>query len=129
MVASFVVIMFGFLLWRTLRKRSSTLDCSNKGKPAAIEPAPIDELLGKKFKKEPISINIASFEQDLLRLTLVDIMKSTEKFNKAHIIKDGGFGTVYKAVLPAGLLVSIKRLMMEQVTGRSRVLTRDGDHW
>ncbi|KAI5414766.1 hypothetical protein KIW84_040290 [Lathyrus oleraceus] len=42
------------------------------------------------------------FEQPLLKLTLVDILKATDNFSKTNIIGDGGFGTVYRATLSNG---------------------------
>ncbi|KMZ68840.1 hypothetical protein ZOSMA_22G01350 [Zostera marina] len=43
-------------------------------------------------------------------LTIDDIMKSTNNFDQANIIGCGGFGLVYKATLPDGRNVAIKRL-------------------
>ena len=45
-----------------------------------------------------------------MRVTTDDILKATKNFSKEHIIGDGGFGTVYKAALPEGRRVAIKRL-------------------
>ncbi|KAM0935857.1 putative protein kinase RLK-Pelle-LRR-Xb-1 family [Dioscorea sansibarensis] len=107
-VASFFVLLYILIRWRS-RQKAEALTSSGKAKPAAIEPSSTDELLGKKLK-EPLSINIATFEHPLLRLSLADILKATENFSKARIIGDGGFGTVYKAILPEGRMVAIKRL-------------------
>ena len=60
--------------------------------------------------KEPLSINVAMFEQPLLRLTLADVLLATNGFCKRNIVGDGGFGTVYKAELPDGRIVAIKKL-------------------
>ncbi|OAY80416.1 Leucine-rich repeat receptor protein kinase MSP1 [Ananas comosus] len=106
----FVVLAISLLRWKVFRKKSLALVVSSsKAKPTAVEPASSDELLGKKLK-EPLSINLATFEHALLRLTLDDILKATESFSKVRIIGDGGFGTVYKAALPEGRKVAIKRL-------------------
>jgi Leucine-rich repeat (LRR) protein len=43
-------------------------------------------------------------------LSIDDIMKSTGNFDQANIIGCGGFGLVYKATLPDGKNVAIKRL-------------------
>ncbi|XP_059649840.1 phytosulfokine receptor 1-like [Cornus florida] len=46
-------------------------------------------------------------------LSLDDLMKSTDNFDQANIIGCGGFGLVYKAALPDGRKVAIKRLSGE----------------
>ncbi|OEL19596.1 Phytosulfokine receptor 1 [Dichanthelium oligosanthes] len=43
-------------------------------------------------------------------LTISDILKSTNNFDQANIIGCGGFGLVYKATLPDGATIAIKRL-------------------
>ena len=43
-------------------------------------------------------------------LTVEDIVKSTNNFDQANIIGCGGFGLVFKATLPDGTKVAIKRL-------------------
>ncbi|XP_010241481.1 PREDICTED: leucine-rich repeat receptor protein kinase MSP1-like isoform X1 [Nelumbo nucifera] len=106
---SFLIFFFGLLKWRMLRQETAALS-SGKTKPLrAIEPASSDELLSKKWK-EPLSINIATFEHSLLRLNPADILSATENFNKTYIIGDGGFGTVFKASLPEGRTIAVKRL-------------------
>ena len=64
-----------------------------------------------------MSINVAMFEQPLLKLTLVDILEATNNFCKTNIIGDGGFGTVYKATLPNGKIVAIKKLSEAKTQG------------
>ncbi|GMH02569.1 hypothetical protein Nepgr_004408 [Nepenthes gracilis] len=44
------------------------------------------------------------------RFTFRQIVKATEDFNERYCIGKGGFGSVYKAVLQAGLVVAVKRL-------------------
>jgi Leucine-rich repeat (LRR) protein len=67
--------------------------------------------------KEPLSINIAMFEQPLLKITLVDILEATNNFCKTNIIGDGGFGTVYKATLPDVKTVAVKKLSQAKTQG------------
>uniref|UniRef100_A0A0E0K2N3 non-specific serine/threonine protein kinase n=1 Tax=Oryza punctata TaxID=4537 RepID=A0A0E0K2N3_ORYPU len=43
-------------------------------------------------------------------MTIGDILKSTNNFDQANIIGCGGFGLVYKATLPDGETIAIKRL-------------------
>eukprot|EP00261_Vitis_vinifera_P035165 XP_019076408.1 PREDICTED: probable leucine-rich repeat receptor-like protein kinase At1g35710 isoform X2 [Vitis vinifera] len=46
------------------------------------------------------------------KFTFGDIVKATEDFSEKYSIGKGGFGTVYKAVLPEGQIVAVKRLNM-----------------
>ncbi|KAK7357358.1 hypothetical protein VNO80_16643 [Phaseolus coccineus] len=73
--------------------------------------------LSSSRSKEPLSINVAMFEQPLLKLTLVDILEATDNFSKTNIIGDGGFGTVYKATLPNGKTVAVKKLSEAKTQG------------
>jgi serine/threonine protein kinase len=73
------------------------------------EPTSSDKFLVKK-SWEPPSINLATFESVLLRVTADDILKATDNFSEVHIIGNGGFGTIYKAALPEGQRVAVKRL-------------------
>ncbi|CAL9074788.1 unnamed protein product [Musa acuminata var. zebrina] len=50
------------------------------------------------------------FNKDDKELSIDDILKSTNNFDQAYIIGCGGFGLVYKATLPDGRKVAIKRL-------------------
>ena len=62
--------------------------------------------------KEPLSINIAMFERpELLRLSLADIRRITDNFASVNVIGAGGFGTVYKGMLPDGRVVAVKKLL------------------
>ncbi|KAL7229721.1 hypothetical protein ACSBR2_008266 [Camellia fascicularis] len=72
--------------------------------------------------KEPLSINVAMFEQPLLKLTLVDILEATNNFCKTNVIGDGGFGTVYKATLPDGKSVAVKKLNQSKTQGHREFL-------
>ncbi|KAE8789675.1 hypothetical protein D1007_36104 [Hordeum vulgare] len=47
------------------------------------------------------------------KLTVADLLKATKNFHKDHIIGCGGYGLVYKAELPDGSKVAIKKLNSE----------------
>ncbi|KAL9998664.1 putative protein kinase RLK-Pelle-LRR-Xb-1 family [Helianthus debilis subsp. tardiflorus] len=122
--ATFVfIVLFIALMRRKMFKSEAAVVQRGKGK---IPFPPIDTtskygLLMKK-PKEPLSINIATFEQSLLRLNPNDILSATENFSRAYIIGDGGFGTVYKAVLPEGQTVAVKRLHGGRMHGEREFL-------
>ncbi|XXG60234.1 hypothetical protein AAC387_Pa04g2196 [Persea americana] len=48
--------------------------------------------------------------KDNKEITIDDLLKSTNNFDQANIIGCGGFGLVYKAALPDGRKVAIKRM-------------------
>ena len=105
----FLVLLIFFLRWRMLRQDTVVLDKGKDKLVTAVEPESTDELLGKKPKETP-SINIATFEHSLRRMKPSDILSATENFSKTYIIGDGGFGTVYRASLPEGRTIAVKRL-------------------
>ncbi|OAY75346.1 Leucine-rich repeat receptor protein kinase EMS1 [Ananas comosus] len=52
----------------------------------------------------------ASFDPSLDRISLPELAAATGGFSSDAIIGDGSFGFVYKAVLPSGTAVAVKRL-------------------
>ncbi|XP_010523517.1 PREDICTED: leucine-rich repeat receptor protein kinase EMS1-like [Tarenaya hassleriana] len=103
-----------WVVMRNVRQRDTerTEECRLKG---FIEPN-LYFLSGSR-SKEPLSINVATFEQPLLKLSLADILQATDNFCKKNIIGDGGFGTVYKASLPSGKTVAVKKLSQVKTQG------------
>ncbi|OVA19373.1 Protein kinase domain [Macleaya cordata] len=65
---------------------------------------------------EPLSINVATFEKPLRKLTFAHLLEATNGFSADSLIGSGGFGEVYKAQLRDGCVVAIKKLI--QVTGQ-----------
>ncbi|KAH7315542.1 hypothetical protein KP509_21G054300 [Ceratopteris richardii] len=60
---------------------------------------------------EPLSINVATFEKPLRRLTFAHLLEATNGFSPESMIGQGGFGEVYKATLEGGVVVAIKKLI------------------
>ncbi|KAK9141378.1 hypothetical protein Scep_011059 [Stephania cephalantha] len=114
----FLVLFFGLLKW-WMGKQESRCPILFKTKPATtVEPTSSEELLVKKPKhKEPLSINLATFEHSLQRLHPTDILTATGGFSETHIIGDGGFGTVYKGLLLEGRTIAVKRLKSGRFQG------------
>jgi len=96
-----VVLLVLFLRWKLLR---------NRPLPLVPVTASQSRVTIESSSREPLSINLATFEHALLRFTIDDILKATDNFNAVHIIGHGGFGTVYGVALPEGQRVAIKRL-------------------
>nr|GEV80894.1 phytosulfokine receptor 1 [Tanacetum cinerariifolium] len=60
--------------------------------------------------KEELEPKLVLLFQTKEELSLDDLLKSTNSFDQANIIGCGGFGLVFKATLPDGKNVAIKRL-------------------
>nr|CAD1839308.1 unnamed protein product [Ananas comosus var. bracteatus] len=65
---------------------------------------------------EPLSINVATFEKPLRKLTFADLLEATNGFGAESLIGSGGFGEVHKARLADGAVVAVKKLI--HVTGQ-----------
>lgn len=61
--------------------------------------------------QEALSINFATFEKPLRKLTFADLLEATNGFHNDSLIGSGGFGDVYKAQLKDGSVVAIKKLI------------------
>ncbi|CAA0806432.1 Protein BRASSINOSTEROID INSENSITIVE 1 [Striga hermonthica] len=65
----------------------------------------------KMSAREALSINLATFEKPLRKLTFADLLEATHGFHENSLIGSGGFGDVYKAQLKDGSTVAIKKLI------------------
>ncbi|KAL4360532.1 hypothetical protein GQ457_04G034520 [Hibiscus cannabinus] len=61
--------------------------------------------------RDALSINLATFEKPLQRLTFADLLEATNGFHDDSLVGSGGFGDVYKAQLKDGSVVAIKKLI------------------
>lgn len=64
-----------------------------------------------KLSARDLSINLATFEKPLRKLTFADLLEATNNFHNDTLIGSGGFGDVYKAQLKDGSIVAIKKLI------------------
>ncbi|KAI5672806.1 hypothetical protein M9H77_13170 [Catharanthus roseus] len=64
-----------------------------------------------KLSALDLSINLATFEKPLRKLTFADLLEATNNFHNDSLIGSGGFGDVYKAQLKDGSVVAIKKLI------------------
>ncbi|KAI4373183.1 hypothetical protein MLD38_011339 [Melastoma candidum] len=62
-------------------------------------------------EKEPLSINVATFQRQLRKLKFSQLIEATNGFSAAALIGCGGFGEVFKATLKDGSRVAIKKLI------------------
>lgn len=56
------------------------------------------------------------FEKTVLKMSLDDLMKATNSFSNNNMIGSGRMGTMYKAVMPDGTHLTVKRLQDSQQT-------------
>lgn len=81
--------------------------CSCKGK--VVDPENEDAETTDKSLEE-ISNLVILCQNKENNICLDDLLKATDGFDQSNIIGCGGFGLVYKAILPDGRKVAIKRL-------------------
>ncbi|GAB4838323.1 ubiquitin-protein ligase E3 Brl2 [Ancistrocladus abbreviatus] len=62
-------------------------------------------------EKEPLSINVATFQRQLRKLKFSQLIEATNGFSAESLIGAGGFGEVFKATLKDGSSVAIKKLI------------------
>ncbi|KAF8391750.1 hypothetical protein HHK36_021984 [Tetracentron sinense] len=77
----------------------------------------VEDLEGNKWAKNikgTKGIKVSMFEKSVSKMRLSDLMKATNNFNKDNIIGSGRTGTMYKAILPDGSSLMVKRLQDSQ---------------
>lgn len=117
LIVLFIFIAFALAKGVTRNKRQNDTEYAEESNLKGFLDQNLD-FLSSSRSKEPLSINLAMFEQPLLKLTLVEILEATNNFCKTNVIGDGGFGTVYKATLPNGKKVAIKKLSEAKNQGK-----------
>lgn len=83
-----------------------------KHRPGEIDPEKEDGNTDDKELEQLGSSLVILFQnkENAKELSIDDLLKSTNNFDQANIIGCGGFGLVYRATLPDGRKVAIKRL-------------------
>lgn len=83
-----------------------------------------------KMITEPSSLFECAVQQDyefnigqLKRFSLRELQTATSNFNPKNILGQGGFGVVYRGVLPNRTVVAVKRLKDPSVTGEMQFQT------
>lgn len=77
-----------------------------------------DEHKWAKRIRAPRSVPVSLFEKPLKKLKLADLMAATGDFNRENIIGSGRTGTIYKAFLPDGSMLAVKRLRASSHTDK-----------
>ncbi|KAK1295198.1 inactive leucine-rich repeat receptor-like protein kinase [Acorus calamus] len=76
-----------------------------------------EDLEGNKWAKSikgGKSIKVSMFEKSISKMRFSDLMKATNNFSKDNIIGMGRTGMIYKAALPDGSFLTVKRLQDTQ---------------
>ncbi|XP_022768865.1 probable LRR receptor-like serine/threonine-protein kinase At1g74360 [Durio zibethinus] len=82
-----------------------------------------------------LSDTVKVIRLDKTAFTHADILKATVNFSEDRILGKGGFGTVYRGVLPDGREVAVKKLQREGIEGERefraemKVLSGNGFGW
>ncbi|OWM85953.1 receptor-like protein kinase BRI1-like 3 [Punica granatum] len=114
-ISFFLVCILGLMVALYRIKQNQKMD---EKREKYIESLPTSGTSSWKFSgvHEPLSINVATFEKPLRRLTFAHLLEATNGFSAESLIGSGGFGEVYKAQLRDGHVVAIKKLI--HVTGQ-----------
>ncbi|CAI0428612.1 unnamed protein product [Linum tenue] len=109
----FAAVLISIEAKKRRKKKESALDVFMENHSHSGNPNTSWKLTGAR---EALSINLATFDKPLRRLTFADLLEATNGFHNDSLIGSGGFGDVYKAQLKDGSVVAIKKLI--QISGQ-----------
>ncbi|CAL0302207.1 unnamed protein product [Lupinus luteus] len=106
-ILSFIAVL---IVWIISKRRINP-----RGDPDKIEPESICDNSNSGIHPEidkdaSLVVLFPNNTTEIKDLSILEILKATENFNEANIVGCGGFGLVYKATLPNGTTVAIKKL-------------------
>ncbi|XP_057967664.1 class V chitinase-like isoform X2 [Malania oleifera] len=101
-----VTLLLSFIIWCTqMAKRSKGIKCRLEKFPSRPR---INKLTCKKLDNNDSNLQAFSF---------VDIGTATNYFSSENKLGEGGFGPVYKGILPGGQEIAVKRLSQTSKQG------------
>ncbi|KAK7275476.1 hypothetical protein RIF29_16593 [Crotalaria pallida] len=117
MIVLIIVACFGaasittvFTLWILSKRRINPGEDHGKIELETISPYSNSGVHPEVDKEASLVVLFPNKTFETKDLTIFEILKATENFSQANIIGCGGFGLVYKATLPNGTLLAIKKL-------------------
>ncbi|XP_047156716.1 tyrosine-sulfated glycopeptide receptor 1-like [Vigna umbellata] len=117
MIALVITASFGFgslitvlTLWILSKRRVNPGGELDKIEMESISAYSNNGIHPEVDKEASLVVLFSNKNNETKDLTIFDILKATENFSQANIIGCGGFGLVYKATLPNGTTVAIKKL-------------------
>ncbi|XP_047091535.1 brassinosteroid LRR receptor kinase BRL2-like [Lolium rigidum] len=113
-VAAFAAISFPCLLIAFLcrHRKNRLLEPDRRCLSSSSLPVRVSTELSSSW-----SLYGSSIDASLKKLSLDDLARATGDFSPDNIIGDGSFGFVYRAVLPDGGAVAVKRLSADHAAG------------
>ncbi|XP_021772266.1 probably inactive leucine-rich repeat receptor-like protein kinase At5g48380 [Chenopodium quinoa] len=69
-----------------------------------------------KSMKGTKAVKVSMFEKSVSKMSLDDLMKATNSFSNYNMIGSGRMGAMYKATMPDGTVLTVKRLQDSQRT-------------
>ncbi|CAO2839796.1 unnamed protein product [Amaranthus hypochondriacus] len=97
-------LLFGFGLWWWYFSRASRRRKEGYGLGRADDGTWIDRLRAHKLTQ------VSLFQKPLVKVKLADLLSSTNNFSGDSVMISTRMGTTYKAMLPDGSMLAIKRL-------------------
>ncbi|CAA3011770.1 serine threonine- kinase BRI1-like 2 [Olea europaea subsp. europaea] len=105
-IASVCILIVWAIAMRARRKEAEGLKMLN-----SLQASHAATTWKIEREKEPLSINVATFQRQLRKLKFSQLIEATNGFSAASMIGSGGFGEVFKATLKDGSSVAIKKLV------------------
>ncbi|XP_057833514.2 probably inactive leucine-rich repeat receptor-like protein kinase At5g48380 [Cryptomeria japonica] len=103
-VAAFVLYGIMIITWSIIGIRCLISRQKSQGSPLRPFKQSIDRVKARRSK------NVCLFEKPIKKMRVSDLVDATHNFNEDHIIWSDSTGVFYKAELPDGSLLAVKRL-------------------